>query len=377
MTLAEDRPGVVRTLHPVHTAGLGESVDDRPPPTDADLPGAAVSRPVPDDPFAKAWAADQLMAAHFPPPRWAVPGLIPEGLSILAGAPKAGKSWLSLNLALGVAAGTRVLGEIDVDPGPVLYLALEDTPRRLQNRMGKILGDQPAPPDLTLLTEFPTLPAGGADAIHGWLTQHPTARLVVIDVFAKLRGATPHGMNPYDADYAAMGRAKRLADHHGVAVVLVHHLRKMGADDFTAELSGTNGVAGAADTIMALKRPRGEADGVLHITGRDVDEAERALRFDPAHGSWSLLGGPAVDHTVGATRATVLAYVRANPGVTPKDISDGTGEDRERIRRTCTRMADDGQLRRTAHGHYYPPEPLTPTDPLPGVPGVPMSQTPT
>ena len=379
MTLAEDCPSIVRTLHPVHTTtakvAAAEPVDDRPPPTDPDTHGTG--RVVRVDPFAKAWTADQLMAAQFPPPKWAVPGLIPEGLSILAGAPKAGKSWLSLNLALGIAAGTPVLGEIETDPGPVLYLALEDTPRRLQNRMGKILGPNPAPRDLTLLTECPTLPAGGVDAIAGWLTAHPAARLVVIDVFAKMRGASPPGVNPYDADYAAMGRAKRLADDFGVAVVLVHHLRKMGAEDFTAELSGTNGVAGAADTIMSLKRPRGEADGVLHITGRDVDEAERAMRFDPERGAWTLLGGPAVDHTIGATRAAVLSYVRANPGATPKQIAEGTGEDRERIRRTCTRMADDGQLRRTTHGHYYPPEPGTPTDPLPGVPAVPMSQTPT
>jgi hypothetical protein len=118
-----------------------------------------------------------------------------------------------------------------------------------------------------------------------------------------VRGAAPPGVNPYDADYAAMGRAKRIADEYGIAVVLVHHLRKMGAEDFTAELSGTNGIAGAADTIMSLKRPRGEADGVLHITGRDVDEAERAMRFEPISGTWSLMAGAALDHTVGATRA--------------------------------------------------------------------------
>jgi hypothetical protein len=371
MTLAEDSSYVGRPLQMADVV-----YPDWPLPLEAE-PDAQPTRPTKVDPFEKAWTADRLMAETFDPPRWAVPGLIPEGLSILAGAPKAGKSWLSLNLALGIAAGTPVLGEVDVDPGEVLYLALEDTPRRLQSRMGKILGDAPAPAGLTLLTEFPTLPAGGVEAICGWLDTRPDARLVVIDVFAKVRGNSAPGVNPYDADYAAMGRAKRIADQYGIAVILVHHLRKMAADDFTAELSGTNGVAGSADTIMALKRPRGEADGVLHITGRDVDEAERAMRFHPDNGTWELLAGPALDHVVSGTRAAVLAYLRKAPGATPKEISDALGEDRETVRKTCTRMAADSQLRRTPAGRYYPPEPTETPGLWPAVPGVPASQTPT
>ncbi|MFK4084162.1 hypothetical protein ACI2LF_08660 [Kribbella sp. NPDC020789] len=165
-----------------------------------------------------------------------------------------------------------------------------------------------------------------------------------------------------------MHRAPCSEDNYGIAVVLVHHLRKMAADDFTAELSGTNGIVGAADTIMALKRPRGEADGVLHITGRDVDEAERAMRFDSDNGTWELLAGAAVDHTLHRPRASILAYLRQFPGASPKAISDALGDDRDTIRRTCARMADDGQLRRRDGGRYFPPDTGT-------VPGVPESQT--
>ncbi|MCB5177804.1 AAA family ATPase [Streptomyces antimicrobicus] len=302
-----------------------------------------------------AWTADQLMAAEFPEPKWAVPGILAEGVSLLAGPPKVGKSWLSLGLGLSVAAGGHAFDTVPVQGGPVLYLALEDTPRRLQSRMGKILGGRAAPAGLTLVTECPPFPQGGTEAVAQWLERHPDARMVVIDVFAKMRGHAPPGVSAYDADYVAVGYAKRLADHFGIAVVLVHHVRKAGSEDFLTEVSGTNGIAGAADATLVLKRARGQADGILHVTGRDVNEAEYALQFQEASGTWKLLEGPASDHTIGDTRAAILRYVRAHPGARPKDIAEALpGTDADTVRRTCSRMAADGQLTKDASGRYYP-----------------------
>ncbi|MFI7409272.1 AAA family ATPase [Streptomyces sp. NPDC049627] len=318
-------------------------------------PGQAPAAPPKRERPRTAWTADQLMAAHFPEPKWAVPGILAEGVSVLAGPPKVGKSWLSLGLGLSVAAGDKAFDSVPVQGGPVLYLALEDTPRRLQTRMGKLLGGQPAPAGLTLVTECPPFPQGGTEAIAQWLERNPDARMVVIDVFAKMRGQSPAGVSAYDADYVAVGYAKRLADHYGVAVVLVHHVRKAGSEDFLTEVSGTNGIAGAADATLVLKRARGQADGILHVTGRDVDEAEYALSFQAASGAWHLLDGPVTDHTVSDTRATILRYVRANPGAKPKDMAGELPQvDIDTIRRTCNRMADAGQLTKDPGGRYYP-----------------------
>ncbi|MBT2507521.1 AAA family ATPase [Streptomyces sp. ISL-98] len=320
----------------------------------SDAPAAAVAPPKRERPRTS-WTADQLMDAQFPEPKWAVPGILAEGVSLLAGPPKVGKSWLSLGLALAVAAGGQAFDSVPVKGGPVLYLALEDTPRRLQTRMGKLLGGERAPAGLTLVTECPPFPQGGVEAIAGWLDRNPDARMVVIDVFAKMRGASPQGASAYDADYVAVGYAKRLADHYGIAVVLVHHVRKMASEDFLAEVSGTNGIAGAADATLVLKRARGQADGILHVTGRDVDEAEYALSFQAASGAWHLLDGPVSDHTVGDTRAAILRHVRANPGAKPKDIADALPQtDADTVRRTCSRMAADGQLTKDGGGRYYP-----------------------
>jgi hypothetical protein len=328
-------------------------------------------RALPVNPLATAWTAADLMAAQFPPPKWAVPGIVAEGVTLLAGPPKVGKSWLSLGLGLSIASGMPALGTVPVDDGPVLYLALEDTPRRLQTRMRKMLDGFAAPNSLTLATTCPPLPQGGDIAIAGWLDRNPTARLVVIDVFAKMRGAPPAGLSAYDADYSAVGRVKKLADHYGIAVILVHHVRKASSDDFLQEVSGTNGLAGAADATLVLKRARNQADALLCITGRDVEETEHAMTFEPQTGSWLLLEGPAHEHTLSDTRTTILRHLRQHPGTTPKTLATALGLTHDTAKKTCARMADDGQLTTDGTGRYYAPLTTTTTEPAPGVPGVP------
>jgi hypothetical protein len=307
------------------------------------------------------WTAADIMAMEFAPPKWAVPGVLSEGVNLLCGPPKVGKSWMSLGLGI-----DKAFGAIPVEAGPVLYLALEDTARRLQNRLGKVLGPRAAPAGLTLATECPPLPQGGDQAIAAWLDRNPNARMVIIDVFAKLRGNSAPGASAYDADYAAVGRAKKVADDYGVAFVLVHHVRKAGSDDFLTEVSGTNGLAGAADATLVLKRARNQGDGVLHITGRDVDENEYALSFDPAAGAWQMLDGPAEDHQIGETRATILRYLRTNPDSAPKAIAAGVGLAYDNVKRTCQRMLADGQLAADTGGRYR----------VPGVPAVPRVPQP-
>src|SRR5207253_2368842 len=98
--------------------------------------------------------AAELMRMKLPPPRWAVPELIPEGLTILAGRPKTGKSWLALHIAIAVATGGAVLTSSPVESGPVLYLAMEDTRRRLQKRLSKLL-QGPPPEQLHIRTRWP------------------------------------------------------------------------------------------------------------------------------------------------------------------------------------------------------------------------------
>lgn len=149
-----------------------------------------------------------------------------------------------------------------------------------------------------------------------------------------------------------MSRIKRVADHYGVAVVLVHHVRKAAAEDFLATVSGTNGLAGAADAVLVLERARAQADGVLHVTGRDVDETDYPLAFDPAAGAWSLLDGNAADYQLRDTRSLVIRYLRDYPGKRPKEIAEVLQLDPGTVRQTCRRMHADGQLHAVTGGQY-------------------------
>jgi hypothetical protein len=305
------------------------------------------------------WTASELLAHEFPPQRYAVPGLLAEGLNLLAGAPKLGKSWLAMNVAAAVAYGGVALDKVDVDRGDALYLALEDPPRRLQRRLKLVLDGEVAPEGLFFETAWPRLLEGGCELLDERLAQHPDCRLVVVDVFAKVRGVTSDGnVNRYEADYAAMASLKILADRHRVAFLVVHHTRKASAEDYVDAVSGTHGLAGAADAVLVLSRSRGSADAKLQITGRDVEEAEYAMTFDSIRGAWALLEGPAEDYEVGETRRKILGYLRENGPATPKAIAEALGLDHENVKKACQRMARDEQLG-TSDGTYYHLSPVS------------------
>ena len=292
----------------------------------------------------------QLLKMELPDPKWVVPGLLPEGFSILAGNPKLGKSWLALGIAIASATGGAVLGSVQVERGDVLYLALEDTARRLQNRVRKILGEGARDADLSRIqfdVEWPRLDEGGVTKIERWLLEHPEARLVIIDTFQKIRGnGASSNSNAYGADYEAVSGLKTLADRYGVAILIVHHRKKGEGMDDLESISGSYGLTGAADGIWSLKRERGRADATLFVTGRDVDEQELALKWDALIGCWSLLG-EAGEYRMSQERAEIIEAIRvAGRPLAPKELHDmGIGTTYPAVKQTVWQMSKDGQLR--------------------------------
>lgn len=245
--------------------------------------------------LAELTSAAALDRKKFPPLVEHVPRLVVEGFGILAGAPKAGKSWLAADIALGCAHGGMVLGAIPVRRRAVLLLALEDGPRRLQARMRRISGDRPLPEQLDVLTKVE--PGTVTATVVAWLANHKAdenAPLVILDTLGKARPQRRAGDDPYIADYQLGTRIKSVIDDvSGASLIAVHHTRKMKADDFIDTLSGTQGIAGSADYVLVLTRKRKSCEGVLAVTGRDIPENEYAVKTDD--GIWSLDGMDILD----------------------------------------------------------------------------------
>lgn len=287
-------------------------------------------------------AASDLLAMEFPDLRWAIDGILPEGAAVLAAAPKIGKSWMVDDWALAIAEGSRAMGSVKVDAGQVLLLPLEDSQRRMQSRLRTLLGDRALPKDrLDIAFDWPRFGAGFEDQVEAWVSSHADARLVVVDTLAKVRPQQRSNRQLYEVDYedlsvlAAIVKAKP-----GLALVAVHHDRKAEAADFLDSVSGSHGITGAADTVLVLRRSRGSADAVLHVTGRDVEEDDHALRFSAGH--WELTGDP-IPNASNPRNAIALWLAEHGPAG-PSDVARALDRPPGSTRMLMADMKKDGQL---------------------------------
>lgn len=269
---------------------LGEIVESAKRIVERGDPLTADAQQVPSPPKLTTISAVSLQQKNIPPVRWIMQGMLPAGLTILASPPKFGKSWLAMTLCLATAAGGKFLAHRCCQSG-TLYLALEDGERRLKSRLEKLLNGRPAPPGFDFTTDAPTLSTGLVDALGGYVKQHPETGLIIVDTLQKVRDVGG-GRDVYGRDYADIAVLKRFADTHNIAVVMVHHLRKMKDDgDPFNMISGTTGVSGAADTMLVLtKEKRGDETATLNITGRDVEMMELILKFNKSTCLWENLG---------------------------------------------------------------------------------------
>ncbi len=305
------------------------------------------------------YSLTELMDLELPPPNWAVPGLLSEGLSILAGKPKLGKSWMALNLGITIAAGGTALGLCRVPPGDVLYLSLEDRLRRVQGRVRKLMPglDCGITGRLSISVEWPRQDKGGMDHLQEWMESAERPTLIIIDVWAKFRPAYTSGGSQYDQDYNHASAIKSLADRHCVSLLILHHCKKAAADDVVDEISGTLGLAGAADGLLILSRTRSETEGKLFCTGRDIDEKELAFQYDPQTFAWKAVG-LADAHFSSKVRQAITEEYRRTSGLPlfPGEMAERIGMEAATVKKEMWRMEREGFLRRVGHKYAWPAE---------------------
>ena len=215
-------------------------------------------------------SAEDLMHMEFPPVRFIVPGYIVEGLTVLGGKPKAGKSWLAYDICVAVAVGGMAMGAVECEQGDVLYLCLEDNRRRVKNRINVVrpysdrLGGLER---LSIRTRAPRVGEGLYKEFEKWRTGTANPRLIVIDVWIKVRPPRQRGADLYAADYAAAEPLQQYAIEHGLGILILMHTRKMEASDPLESISGTNGITGAANSVLVLTR---NAEGSIKSTDAAV-----------------------------------------------------------------------------------------------------------
>ena len=215
-----------------------------------------------------------------------IDGLLYPGTYLLAGAPKIGKSFLVAQLAYHVSTGLS-LWEYPVKKSTVLYLALEDDYKRLQDRMFRMFGVE-STENLHFATCAKQIGNGLEAQMDLFLHEHPDTRLIIIDTLQKVREISSEAYS-YASDYEIVGKLKQFADQFGICLILVHHTRKQPANDKFEMISGTTGLLGCADGAFLLQKERGSSlSATLDIIGRDQGEQKIFLQRDKEHLIWNL-----------------------------------------------------------------------------------------
>jgi len=302
-------------------------------------------------------SAREIQEMDLPPINWIVKELLPEGLAILAGRPKLGKSWMALNVALAVAKGNNALGFFETVRCKVFYIALEDNYLRIQSRLDNILNveyDKRAPENLFFLkhgTNLPKLSDGGLDELEKLIKDDPDIKLIVIDTLGRIKGEKKrHDNNIYQADYDLSSGLQNLAINHHVCILLVHHTKKGSEENVFDEISGTTGLTGGVDTMLVIKKT-GEKS-TLHITGRDVMWNEYSINFDDKTFTWNV-AGKAEEIKTTAERQEIINTLEAHKReMKSGEIAKIIGKSNANTSKMLGKLAKDGLVESPKYGIY-------------------------
>ena len=235
------------------------------------------------------YKASEIAEKELNPPQMIVDGLLPVGLSTLAGSPKLGKSWLALELAYSVAQGIPFLGRLTAQ-GDALYVDLEGSPYRIKQRLETL--NFGFPETLQVAHDASPLGSGLLEDLTDWWQCANNPKFIVIDTVGRLKSAGNRSLNAYENDSRTFAPLQKFALEKQIGILCVTHLRKdnvfRSTDmDWMERISGSMGLVGCCDAVWALFRKRGSATGILKTTARDVESGDLVMNF--CDGLWSFI----------------------------------------------------------------------------------------
>ncbi len=293
----------------------------------------------------------ELLAKDIPPVHFVIPGLLPAtGLAVVGGAPKMGKSLMMTDLGLAISGGGRFLNVFDVGIREVLYLCLEDTEQRMQERIKKMQPDCPGSGRIHLAFNWDDKGVGALSHLGSFLDSHLNIKMVIIDTISRFSKSLAGGQ--YSKQYEEFAELKKFADTRNILIMIVHHLRKSKSDDPFEMLYGSNAMSGAADLIWILQRERSENCADLIISGRDVPDQTLPLQLVESLLTW-IVDDPMTADLLGPELQKVFDILY-NKGVAMSlaEISTASGFKKPVLSKYLKMLIEHGYIEKTVYGKY-------------------------
>lgn len=302
-------------------------------------------------------SAEELQKKEIIPLKWIVKDLLPEGLTILAGSPKHGKSLFAMNVAIAVATGRQLMNKFETSQGKILYLPFEDGERRFQKRINDISKGYSldnAPKDLLIPENcyFPELNAASLGLIERFI-DHKDIQLVVIDTLGSAIPSENVSNNyNYLKDYQMMKKYQKLAIRKRISIIMIHHTRKMPAENVFDKISGTRGITGASDVNMVLQK--NVLESTLHIQGRDIEDKIYKLNFSKDNFLFTF-SGEEYQVNISPERKKIIEVLSENPEeeLRVDKIAELTGKKREATSQLLRSMRFGGYVIEGSKSGYY------------------------
>jgi len=312
-------------------------------------------------------SADELKDKEFPPVKWAVDGIIPEGLTVLAGDPKAGKSLMAVDICCSVASGEECFGTQKCTRGDVVYISLEDPERRVKDRIKQQCDLWPE--TFHLVTGgIPQLGSEFYSNLDEMLLLWPELRAIIIDTMTFIVPPKPNGMSDYDHIYKQLDPLHKWALDNHIAVILITHKSKatrQNGDNPFAGIIGSVAVQGTADAMIMLERNHYKkdtkkkdkniipADGFLSITGREIEQNRFSLDFDSECMKWALRGKfSGGDVTGNPNHFLIIQELKKRP-MSPKEIAAATMLNESTTRSALRRLSKNNEFLEKKEDKYY------------------------
>lgn len=299
--------------------------------------------------------ADVLQRTQYDALKWMVEGFLPEGLTLFAGKPKAGKSYMCLQFAIAIASGAKIFG-VQCTRRGVIYAALEDNERRLQSRMEELRDDQGFLP--LLFTTDLNRGKIGIQELEQQMDRYKSRGIkiksLIIDTLTAFREHEGKKQDRFRIEYDDLVPLRDLCNRHKVSALVVHHTNKSQSDDPDDLISGTRGLAAAPDAIITLTASDKPEQFVFQGKGRDLQRFSRLAWFDRKTSTWSVSAGePEAENNSTDAKVIIDAIASSNEGqLKPSELVSITGFNRNKVNRLLMKLRAGFKIQRTDYGLY-------------------------